>query len=333
MSVNLIDANLIGANLKGARFRGSNLANANLIGANLTNAQLVDARLYHANLIGANLTNANLEGAKLIGTKFADANLTNANLKGAKLVDVNFEGINVSGVNLQRINLSGLNLNRANLNGSILRRIQALATNFEGATLTSACIEDWNINSQTNLNNVKCDYIYLKAIYSKEEEKWICSDRRPHNPDKIFAPGEFTKLFQKVLETVDLIFSEGIEWAAFLESFQKLQAEIQSEELSIQAIERKSGGAFIVRVEVPAEADKAEIQKYIEREYEAKLKVIEAGYQKDLNAKEEQINIYRQQNANLNEIVKLLANKPINIRNVQVDKGNYNEDIKGDYSE
>jgi hypothetical protein len=35
-----------------------------------------------------------------------------------------------------------------------------------------------------------------------------------------FDPGEFTKLFQKARVTVDLIFLHGIDWQAFLVSFQ-----------------------------------------------------------------------------------------------------------------
>ena len=69
-----------------------------------------------------------------------------------------------------------INLKDAIFKGADLKRVQALATNFEGATLTSACIEDWNINSQTNLQNVKCDYIYFKEIYSEEEGKLIFTD-------------------------------------------------------------------------------------------------------------------------------------------------------------
>ncbi|MEM8720953.1 MAG: hypothetical protein AAGE84_16925 [Cyanobacteria bacterium P01_G01_bin.39] len=207
-------------------------------------------------------------------------------------------------------------LSNTNLTEAALIRMQALSTNFQGAILTGACIEDWNINSQTNLKNVKCDYIYLKRNYSEEEKRFIFSNRCPHDPDKIFAPGEFTQLFQKALETVDLIFSEGIEWTAFLESFQQLQAEVKSQDLSIQAIDKKSGGAFVVRLEVPEEANKAEIAKYIEQEYEAKLKVIEASYQKQLQAKdeviheknEELIKAYRQEKSELIEVVKTMSN-------------------------
>ncbi|NER32342.1 MAG: pentapeptide repeat-containing protein [Symploca sp. SIO1C4] len=89
----------------------------------------------------------------------------------------------------------GANLKSANLKSANLRRVKALGTNFSRAILTGACIQDWNINSETNLENVICDYIYLK----KYEQK-----RRPFNPKRNFEPGEFAKLVQKTVEAGDL---------------------------------------------------------------------------------------------------------------------------------
>ncbi len=56
-----------------------------------------------------------------------------------------------------RLDLRWADLIEANLSG-----VQALGTNFEGAIFTGACIENWNINSENNLNDTICDYIYLK---------------------------------------------------------------------------------------------------------------------------------------------------------------------------
>ncbi|MEM9274385.1 MAG: pentapeptide repeat-containing protein [Cyanobacteria bacterium P01_F01_bin.143] len=269
-----------------------------------------------AQLDGANLSYSNLTGTILSRADLSSTNLRNANLTYANLSSTNLTGADLTYADLSGANLSGANLRNANLTGVNLSRVQALAKSFKGTILTGACITDWIINSQTNLQNVKCDYIYLnKGSYSSLNRRWIFKERIPHDPDKIFAPGEFTQLFQKVLETVNLIFSEGIEWVAFLESFQQLQAEIKSEELSIQAIEKKSNGAFVIRVEVPESANKAKIQKYLEREYEAKLLVIEAGYQKQLQAKDEIIQIkneelvqaYREKSTDLLEVIKTMA--------------------------
>ncbi|XGW00755.1 MAG: hypothetical protein ACAF41_34195 (plasmid) [Leptolyngbya sp. BL-A-14] len=76
-----------------------------------------------------------------------------------------------------------------------------------------------------------CDYIYLK-------DKQL--ERLPSDPNQIFAPGEFSKLFQKVQETVDLIFRNGVDWQALLVSLDRLKVEAEGTELSIQAIENKN---------------------------------------------------------------------------------------------
>ena len=256
----------------------------------------------------AKLEQAKLIRTKLIRTKLNEAKLTRAKLNGADLI-------------------------HADLSKADLSRIQALSANFQEAILTGACIEHWNINSETNLDNVICDYIYLKQNQQ---------ERRPHDPNKNFAPGEFTKLFQKALETVDLIFSDGIDWQAFLISFQNLQTECGTDELGIQAIERKPGDSFVVRVEVPPDTNKAEVEKYLKREYEIQLKAIEQRYRLELKAKNNEIEIYKQKSTDILELAKLAASRPINIsqtqgnnmagdRNIHMGSGNYNERIEGDY--
>ncbi len=298
----LSDADLRDAHLRNAYLEGADLRDAHLRGAKLYCADLSHTDLRGADLIDADLIDAYLEGANLRNADLRDAYLRHADLSGAKLFgadlrDANLEGANLEGVNLSDRNFSGKSLIDANLTDVVLIRIQALATNFEGAILTGACIEDWNINSQTNLKDVKCDYIYLKRIYSEEEKKYIFSDRRPHDPNKIFAPGEFTKLFQKALETVDLIFSDGIDWQAFLVSFNKLQIECGSDELSINSFENKGNGVFVIRVNVPDGADKAEIEKYLKKQY--KLEATVEAQKRELT--------------NLYEVTKLLAGRTINV--------------------
>ena len=288
--------------------------------------------------IRPDLRQAHLYKADLSGVNLSGADLCRADLSKTDLISTNLREADLSKALLTWAYLSGTNLSGASLRMAKLIRTQALSTNFNGATFTGACIENWNINSETNLDNVICDYVYLKANQQ---------ERRPHDPNKNFAPGEFTKLFQKALETVDLIFSDGIDWQAFLASFQKLQVECGSDELSIQAIEKKSGGAFVIRVEVPADANKAEVEKYLKREYEYQLKAIEEKYRLQLDLKEEQLTFYRQQSADLMEVVKVQASRPIqNVienqnlqgdrnmtenRTVHMGSGNYNERIEGDY--
>jgi len=299
---NLSGANLRGANLSEAILSGATLIGANLSEANLSEAILREANLSEANLCEATLRKATLREAILRGAILSETNLSEANLRGADLFGANLtgailigrdlSGVDLREVDLRRTNLTGAILREADLTGANLSQLKAIATNFTSANLTGACIEDWHINSETNLTDIICEHIYLR-----QEQQ----ERRPSDPTVNFALGEFTKLFQKALETVDLIFTGEFSWQSFLSTFQKLQVECGSDELTIQAIENKNDGAFVIRVNVPDDADKAKIENYIYQQYkEAQLKI---------KSKNEQINLLLNTNMKLIEVVETMAKK------------------------
>lgn len=244
---------------------------------NLSNANLIRAELWRANLNGVNLIEANLSLANLSRADLITANLTRAILIETNLIDAN---------------LLGANLTDANLIGADLRMTQALSANFTGANLTRAYIGDWNINSQTILDDVNCEYVYMNQNFLERLQ-----ERRPSDPNRNFEPGEFTKLFQKALSTVDLIFRNGVDWQALLISLEKLRVEADGAELTVQAIENKNDGAFVVRVNVPPDADKAAVEKFVKQEYEIALKVIEARYETQFQLQGEQLHFYREEMA------------------------------------
>ena len=305
-------ADLVGANLREANFNEAYLSQAELIGADLSEADLSIADLIGANLIGTNLSGAklngadlskaNLRGTDLSGAKLIGAKLSGANLSGAKLSEANLSGAHLSGANFKGANLSMANLSMANLTGALLQKAKALDTNFNKAILTGVCLEDWQINSGTNLNEVTCQYLYLTS-----DEK----ERRP--PQDNFAPGEFTQLFQKYLETIDLIFNYGIDWQAFLIALQTLQLKFENSDLSIQALENKNKGSLIIRLNVPPEIPKIKIEKELIREYKAQLKIRDNQYRYQLQANYEQIATARQQSAEISEIIQVMAGKTINL--------------------
>ena len=273
----LFNANLSGVNLSGANLSGANLSGANLSGANLSKAILFEAQLNRANLSSAMLSEANLNSASLAGADLNNANLSASELSRADLREASF-----------RLAL----LNQANLKQSV-----ALGADFSSAELTGSCIENWNTNSSTNLTNVICEYIFLKEGYE---------ERRPHNGN--FAPGEFAELYEVSLEAINIVFQDGIDWRAFLAAFQQIQAEIGDADLSVQAIERKSK-SFVVRLETSKTFDKAEVERSIKEKYETQLQVTEATYRAQLQEKEREIEIYRQQGSNMMEIAKLFASR------------------------
>ena len=244
----LAEANLFGENLEGANlfrtifFRANliyaNLRESNLFGANLNQANLVYANLRESNLSRANLFRANFEGANLEGANLEGAYLVTATLYEATLYEANLEGVDLTEADIERANLEG-----ANLEGANLQITRLSATNFSNAILTGVCIQDWHINDKTNFEGVICDYFYKK--YDFEKDEFI--DRCPSDPDKFLQQGDFFKLIQSSLETLDLIFSNGIDWNAFLSSFQGVQVESEQGEITVQAIEKKQDGSFVVR--------------------------------------------------------------------------------------
>ncbi len=231
-----------------------------------------------------------------------------ANLKGANLAEANLNEANLQEADISQATLQGAKLERANLT-----QANAIGTDFTNAYLTGACLEAWNIDSTTKLEQVDCLYIYL--LQGERE-------RRPSSG--FFQPGEFTKLFQEVLNTVDLIFRNGVDWKAFVTAFKQVQVENEGTELAIQSIENKGDGVIVVKVSVPPDANKQKIHSDFMQNYELAIKAIEEKYQAKLEAKDELIVSYRQQledcrhterklSADMKEIVSLLASKPVNV--------------------
>jgi uncharacterized protein YjbI with pentapeptide repeats len=300
---NLSQLNLSSINLSKCNLTNFYFKDTNLSGANFSQACLVKADFAFSNLTSTNFTNAYLghsdfTQAELNGTIFDNADLSHVNLCFAKLNAVRFRGANFRQTELRSLDLSSLdfsnailsNLNlswakfiRANLSGANLSRSQVLWTDFTAANLTGACIEDWHTNSATNLTDVICDYIYLR---DGEQE------RRPSSGN--FAPGEFTKLYQKSLETVDLIFRNGIDWDAFAYSFKKIEVENQGSQLDVQSIEKKGDGVLLVRVAVSPDANKINIHYGIMQTYELANKALqEERKAKDVLIANQEVQIVR----------------------------------------
>ncbi|MCT7963548.1 pentapeptide repeat-containing protein [Laspinema sp. D1] len=298
-NTNLSEANLSFANFSFAHLTKVNFSRANLRGANLSCAQFKEANFRGTNLKGADLRGANFRGINFSRADFRDVNLSDADLRGADLSDADFRGANLSGANL-----SGANFNKTDLSNANLNAVNAIYTSFEGSILTGVCIENWNINNQTNFENIICEYIY----YSEGRETF--QERRPHNLNKIFKPGDFAKLVEQSIGTVDLIFREGIDWKAFFKSFVELQDETNGA-ISIRAIENKDDGTFVIRLDVPTGVDKAKIEKLAHEKYERELACLEERYREQLDFKTEQIELYRQNNTDFKEIIKYLSHKPI----------------------
>ncbi|NEP42245.1 MAG: CHAT domain-containing protein, partial [Okeania sp. SIO2H7] len=301
------------AAFKGTSFHRANLTNSSFSFALLKSSDFRDATITHARWFNAEkLDWARLGNTILIAPPVRDL-LATLNGANQSYIGANFKGANLinadlSDANLREADLSEAILENANLEGANLAQTQAISTNFTNAKLTDAYgLGTWNIDSTTNLQWVDCKQVYLLENFKPGTRD---KERRPSSGE--FAEGEFTKLFQEVLNTVDLIFQKGIDWKAFTYSFQQVQVENEDIPLNIQAIENKGDGVVVVRVEVPPEANKAKIHSEFTQTYQEALAALEAQYQAKLQGKEEELIGHRQRNANMIEVVRLLASRDVN---------------------
>ena len=188
------------------------------------------------------------------------------------------------GANLKEADISDATFQNASLEYANLTLTNAVATNFTNAQMTGACLEAWNIESSTNLDNVDCGFVYL--LEKPIDERTDNRERRPSSGE--FAPGDFTKLFTEVLSTVDFIFREGVDWKAFVTAVKEVQVENEGTELAVQSIENKGDGCFVVKVNVPPDTNKEKIHREFTENSEIQLKLIEDNYQAKLQGKESQ---------------------------------------------
>ncbi|MDB9521832.1 pentapeptide repeat-containing protein [Dolichospermum circinale CS-1225] len=293
-----------GANLTDADFTGATLKNTDFRAANLTRTRFYEAKkLDFARPDNTILSNPDILNLLITlngrNKSYIGANLRGANLIGADLKEANFKNADIIEATFQGANLEGANLTLT----------QAVGTNFTKAHITGACVEAWNIESTTKLDNVDCRFVYLLEYPKPRTDD---RERRPSSGE--FQPGEFTKLFEEVLNTVDLIFRNGIDWKAFITAFKKVQVENQDTELVIQSIENKGDGVVVVKVAVPENANKEKIHSDFTENYQLALAAVEEKYKAVLQAKDEEINFHRQQSGKIPEMILSLANKPINVQ-------------------
>jgi uncharacterized protein YjbI with pentapeptide repeats len=245
----------------GTSFCGADLTAANFTGATLKNADFSPTKQRQTLLIHTCwLKTKGLEQARTsIETILSNAavrdllitgNGYKKNYVGANLYGANLNGASLEGANFRQADLSHATLQQAHLKDVLLAQTLATGADFTDTYLTGACLEAWNIDHTTILKNIDCQFIFLL----QDTNEFGSRERRPNSG--IFAPKAFTKLFQEIFCTIDLIFQDGIDWKAFVTAFKTLQVQNQDTELTIQSIENKGDGVVVVRVNAPLDANK-----------------------------------------------------------------------------
>lgn len=255
------------ADLSGATFSQAKLKSSNFAASRQRPTILSRVRWHGAQQLDrARLGMANLKDPRVlkllttlngIDQDFSNADLHGANLAGAELGQANLRGANLNGALLKEANLHKANLTEAN----------CIAADFTAAHLTGACLEAWNIDSTTILEDIDCQYVFLRKKPDARGDR----ERRPHNPDKCFEPGDFEKLFKEMLDTVQLLIRNGINPDSFKAAFQSIiQAHPGITTDSIQSFERQ-GDDILLTLQVPEGTNKADVERTWDEVYEARL--------------------------------------------------------------
>ena len=151
--------------------------------------------------------------------------------------------------------------------------------------MSGTCLAAWNIDHTTILDNIESKYIYLL-----EEPKPETDDRERRPSSGYFQEGDFTKLFKEVLNTVDLIFRNGVDFTGFMSSFKAIQIENEDTPMKIRGMENKGDGVVVIKIDVPPETNKEKIHREFMEIYDENGRALEKKYQKELQETKRQIN-------------------------------------------
>jgi len=307
------------ASIGGTSFRGADLRNANFTQANLKSSDFRNSRQQITNLTRTLWKQAKkLDRARVGQSILSNPEVRELLVTGKPNPSKSYEGLNLRGANLDGVYLEGVNFKyailseasfrNANLEWVNLTESQAIGTDFTGAQMTGVCLEGWSYDHTTKLDDVDCRFIFELEHPNAKGSR----ERRPHDPDKEFAEGDFTKRYSVSLNIVQLLIRNGINREAFIAAWENLTKEYPDiSPDDIQEIKKK-GQDVELTVAVPEDTDKGKFEHNFDLGYETKLKEIEAKYQAQLEAKEAMILLQKQSITDIKEILQIAKSSNIN---------------------
>jgi uncharacterized protein YjbI with pentapeptide repeats len=266
--------------LTGQIFDGLDLRNNDLRARSLKNTSFINTKNLHlARLQGTILEDKRVRDLLVDPQSGQGKNFSGADFTGAYLVKANLQGANLTGTNLQDANLTGANLAAANLRG-----VNAIDTDFTGATLNDICIQDWNISKNTTFANVQCRGIYLKE--NRQEPK---PDSYGSINGKEFQSGEFEKWVKVLTNTVDLIFQNGLDLKSLAFAITQASIDYENTQFTAESIEHKGDDVVVVKVSSRGDTSKSELHIALTNEYKYAQDEIAKGKEPLLRAYENEI--------------------------------------------
>jgi hypothetical protein len=262
---------------------------------NFSSATLKGANFYRANLTRTCWKNSRFLEFSHVGSTY----LTNPTIRQLVVTcsgkGQNFDGLDLTGVNLQGANLQdasfiGASLNQSNLRDAdfsraILKQTQLDDADLTGAILTGACIEDWGMTSTTKLENVQCDYVYMR-LQTLEKRNPL---RKPDDERKNFSESEFADFIKPYFDTLDLYHRQDVDPRSISIALKNLAENHPDAELQFVAIEWRGNGLNIRYTTAP-DVDKSELNHEYFTNYARIRKELLGSIQLKLSAQDAEIN-------------------------------------------
>ena len=243
----------------GTSFRGADLTDANISYVRLKSTDMRDATLTRVRWYGAKmLDRVRTDSSYLQNTQIKQwltGKGNNKNFDGQKLQGINFQGADLTDASFIDANLNEANLQYADLSGAKLIQTQLDRTDLTGATLTGACIEDWGITTHTKLDNVKCEYIFMRSP-TKEDPN---PRRKPDNWEENFEGNDFADFVKPIFDTLDLYHNQGVDPRAIAISWKELAEKNPDAQLQFASMEVKGEDNLLLRLKTAPNADLSQL--------------------------------------------------------------------------
>jgi uncharacterized protein YjbI with pentapeptide repeats len=255
---------------------GTNFYKADLTGTDFTNAILKSTNLQDANLNKVYWKNAqDLERSRWGNSYLKNPQIRQLviTLKGQEqnFDRQDFRGINLQGANLKYASFIDTDLSQANLQDANLFEAKLVRTNLEQAILVGACltgsyIEDWGITRKTKLDDITCDYVYLKLPIDSNRDP----NRMPPVEQGNFSNNDFNTFITSVLDTLDLYHKQNINAGIAVTVLKGLTKDYPVQ-FEIVGLEKRGDNQFLIRLKVFGEASHFELQREYYARYEQTL--------------------------------------------------------------
>jgi uncharacterized protein YjbI with pentapeptide repeats len=271
---------------QGTEFAGAILTQSDFTAADLKYARFSDATFHHPsfhqakNLHLAWTVKSPLEN-RSVRQLLTDGRVGDGNFSYVPLRGLSLTGLKLNSCNFYHADLSDADFSDCDLTGADLSEAMVLGTRFNGATLTGAIIDCWSMDQQTQFEGVICEFV----ITDRDKQ-----ERNP--PQGQFKPGEFTKLYQEIANTIDFIAHTPNELEALLRAIQSIKQ--QGGDIVIQSLERKND-SVVVRTQSHDAIDKASLYAEIKEQQAQELLLLQQEVKhltQQIESKEQQIDTF-----------------------------------------